>query len=377
MLFKNKSAMPTAESALPGRDEPAFEISGVHAVNGHSIVPPFPEGIDVAIFALGCFWGAERLYWQTPGVYSTAVGYAGGFTPNPTYEEACSGRTGHAEAVLVAFDPTQVTYMELLKIFFEEHDPTQGMRQGNDVGSQYRSAIYFTSDQQEAEARAAADAYAKALADAGKGEVTTEIASAGPFYFAEEYHQQYLHKVPNGYCGLKGTGVTCALPRVDATPTPEATPQTEAPVSETTSEHQSDPKLKPLPSSDDEWKQVLTPAQYDVLRNAGTERAFAGAYTDVEDPGLYRCMACGNPLYRSDTKFHSGSGWPSFTEPIAPDAIEVIEDRSHGMVRTEVRCGRCHSHLGHVFPDGPKDKGGLRYCMNSCALDLDPEAADA
>ena len=380
MLFsRTKSEIPTPDSALPGRPEPAFQISGVHAVNGHSIIPPFPDGIEVAVFALGCFWGAERLYWQTPGVWATAVGYAGGFTPNPTYEEACSGRTGHAEAVLVAYDPALVSYMDLLKIFFEEHDPTQGMRQGNDVGSQYRSAIYFTSDQQEREARVAADAYAKALADAGKGGVTTEIASAGPFYYAEEYHQQYLHKVPNGYCSLKGTGVTCALPRVveTATPSDVATEPDAAPDPEGEAPLLDDAKLKALPTSDEEWKARLTPDQYAVLRNAGTERAFAGTYTDVEDPGLYRCMACGNPLYRSDAKFHSGSGWPSFTEAVSPDAIEVIEDHSHGMSRTEVRCARCHSHLGHVFPDGPRDRGGLRYCMNSCALDLDAEPTDA
>ena len=373
---RSKSELPTTETALAGRDEPAFEISGVHAVNGHSIVPPFPDGIEVAVFALGCFWGAERLFWNIPGVYSTAVGYAGGITPNPTYEEACSGRTGHAEAVLVAFDPAQVTYRALLQVFFDEHDPTQGMRQGNDVGSQYRSAIYFTSDDQEAEARAAADAFDKALAEAGKGQVTTEIASAGPFYYAEEYHQQYLHKVPNGYCGLKGTGVTCALPGPAASaaadpaePAAVGSPGADAAVDAGASS--ADPGLKPLASSDDEWRERLTPDQYAVLRNAGTERAFAGAYTDLEDDGLYRCMACGNPLYRSDAKFHSGSGWPSFTEAISPDAVEVIEDHSHGMTRTEVRCARCHSHLGHVFPDGPQDRGGLRYCMNSCALDLE------
>ena len=376
MLFsRSKSELPTPETALPGRDEPAFEISGVHAVNGHSIIPPFPDDIEIAVFALGCFWGAERLFWQTPGVWTTAVGYAGGITPNPTYEEACSGRTGHAEAVLVGFDPTQVTYAELLKVFFEEHDPTQGMRQGNDVGSQYRSAIYFTSDEQERMAIEAADAYSKALVDAGRKPVTTEIASAGPFYYAEEYHQQYLFKVPNGYCGLKGTGVTCALPRAaEPVATTTADASGEASVTDPTAD---DAKLKPLASSDDEWRERLTPDQYAVLRNAGTERAFAGAYTDVEDDGLYRCMACGNPLYRSDAKFHSGSGWPSFTEAISPDAVEVIEDRSHGMTRTEVRCARCHSHLGHVFPDGPQDRGGLRYCMNSCALDLDPETAEA
>jgi len=360
MLFsRTKPALPTAETALAGRAEPAFAISGVHAVNGNSIVPPWPEGHETAIFAMGCFWGAERIFWRLPGVFATAVGYAGGFTPNPTYEETCSGRTGHTEAVLVVFDPAVTSYRRLLEVFFTEHDPTQVDGQGNDHGTQYRSAVYTTTDQQLAEATAAFGTFGQALAEAGKRPIATELAPAGEFFYAEEYHQQYLHKVPNGYCGLQGTGLVCQLP--DPT-------TMEDPVSD-------DPKLKALPATDAEWKARLTPAQYQVLREAGTERAFAGAYTDVEEPGLYRCMACGNPLYTSDAKFHSGSGWPSFTEAVSPDAIELVDDSSHGMVRTEVRCGRCHSHLGHVFPDGPADRGGLRYCMNSCALDLDPDAA--
>ncbi|MBX3314153.1 MAG: peptide-methionine (S)-S-oxide reductase MsrA [Actinobacteria bacterium] len=208
---RTKPPMPTAETALPGRDEPAFRISGVHAVNGHPITPPFPAEIETAIFALGCFWGAERLFWKLPGVYATAVGYAGGFTPNPTYEETCSGLTGHTESVLVAYDPTVVTYEQLLKVFFEEHDPTQVDRQGNDVGTQYRSAVYWTTPEQEREAKAAAAAYEAALRDAGLGPVATELGPAGPFWYAEEYHQQYLHKVPNGYCGLQGTGVVCTI----------------------------------------------------------------------------------------------------------------------------------------------------------------------
>lgn len=372
MLFgRSKPEMPTAETALPGRSEPAFDISGVHAVNGHSILPPWPEGHDVAIFAMGCFWGAERIFWRQPGVYATAVGYAGGFTENPTYEETCSGRTGHTEAVLVVFDPSEISYRRLLEVFFTEHDPTTLHRQGNDVGTQYRSAIYWTSDEQEREVLAAAEAYGKALAEAGRGAITTELASAGPFFYAEEYHQQYLHKVPNGYCGLQGTGVTCQLPGPAADLDVEVTDEQVA----DSVPAAGDPGLKPLATSDEEWRERLSPEQYQVLRQAGTERAFTGAYTDVEDEGLYRCMACGNPLYRSDAKFHSGSGWPSFTEAISPDAVEVIEDRSHGMVRTEVRCARCHSHLGHVFPDGPRDRGGLRYCMNSCALDLEPDPA--
>src|SRR5438034_1036217 len=185
---------------------------GQAEVLGRPLGPPFPEGVETAVFALGCFWGAERLFWLMPGVYTTAVGYAGGLTPNPTYEEVCSGRTGHAEAVLVAFDPKKVSYESLLKTFFEEHDPTQGMRQGNDVGTQYRSAIYYTNDEQRRAAEMVRDEYNGALEAAGKDATTTEIAPAGPFYYAEDYHQQYLHKVPNGYCGLKGPGVTCRIP---------------------------------------------------------------------------------------------------------------------------------------------------------------------
>ncbi len=201
--------MITPEEALPGRDRPAFAVPERHEVLGTPIQPPFPDAIETAVFALGCFWGAERLFWQMPGVYTTAVGYSGGVTPNPTYEEACSGRTGHAEAVLVAFDPKLVSYESLLKTFFEEHDPTQGMRQGNDIGTQYRSAIYYTTEEQRLAAEAARDMYNDALKERGFDPITTEIAPAGPFYYAEDYHQQYLHKVPHGYCGLQGTGVSC------------------------------------------------------------------------------------------------------------------------------------------------------------------------
>ena len=208
LFGRTKSRMVTADEAIPGRAVPAFPVPARHAVLDAPIAPPFSPGVETAFFAMGCFWGAERLFWQTPGVYTTAVGYEGGFTPHPTYEEVCSGMTGHAEAVLVAFDPQQVSYGELLKIFFEGHDPTQGMRQGNDIGTQYRSAIYTTSPEQLAEAEAAKAAYDAALRDLGHTPTTTEVAPAGPFYFAEEYHQQYLHKVPNGYCGLGGCAVS-------------------------------------------------------------------------------------------------------------------------------------------------------------------------
>jgi peptide-methionine (S)-S-oxide reductase len=212
MLNPEKTRMSSPEDALLGRSEPAFTVPETHAVLGTPIKAPFPEGIETAYFALGCFWGAERLFWDLDGVYTTAVGYMNGTTPNPTYDEVCSARTGHAEAVLVAFDPNKVSYADLLKIFFEEHDPTQGMRQGNDVGTQYRSGIYFVDDAQRATAEMARDAYDESLKAAGKESTTTEVEPAGPFYYAEEYHQQYLHKVPNGYCGLAGTGVTCRIP---------------------------------------------------------------------------------------------------------------------------------------------------------------------
>ena len=186
-------------------------VPAAHHTNGHPLTGPWPEGYATAIFALGCFWGAERLFWKTPGVWSTAVGYAGGFTPNPTYEEVCSGRTGHAESVLVVFDPQKVSYEQLLKVFWEGHDPTQGMRQGNDSGTQYRSAIYTTSPAQRAAADASKNMFQERLRAAGFGDITTEIADAGTFYYAEPYHQQYLAKNPNGYCGLGETGVSCPV----------------------------------------------------------------------------------------------------------------------------------------------------------------------
>jgi peptide-methionine (S)-S-oxide reductase len=212
MLFgRQKSVMVTPEAALPGRPERPFRIGSTHAVLGVPIEPPYPAGLEVAVFGMGCFWGAERVFWQLEGVHATAVGYAGGYTPNPTYEEVCSGRTGHAEVVQVVFDPQRISYPELLKVFWESHDPTQGMRQGNDVGTQYRSAIYVTSDAQRQAAEESKVAFEKVVTEAGYGATTTEIAPAGPFYFAEDYHQQYLHKVPNGYCGLGGTGLSCPV----------------------------------------------------------------------------------------------------------------------------------------------------------------------
>ena len=207
-LFRKSLELPTKEQALPGRTA-KMPVPEKHYVNGNKLTPPFPAGMEVAYFGLGCFWGAERVFWQLPGVYTTAVGYAGGETPNATYEEVCSGRTGHTEAVLVVFDPKRISYQQLLKTFWESHDPTQGMRQGNDVGTQYRSAIYWTTPEQKQLAEASRTAYEPALKSARYGAITTEIREAPPFYYAEDYHQQYLAKNPHGYCGLGGTGVSC------------------------------------------------------------------------------------------------------------------------------------------------------------------------
>ena len=209
-MFGRTPRLPTPEEALPGRAEP-IEIGERHFVSGNRIVPPFPEGSALADFGLGCFWGAERVFWSLPGVHATAVGYQGGTTPNPSYREVCTGRTGHAEVVRVVYDPARLRYEDLLRAFWEAHDPTQGMRQGNDVGTQYRSAIYVHSEAQRRAAEASRDAYARALQASGLDAPTTEIREAPPFYYAEDYHQQYLAKNPGGYCGLGGTGVSCPI----------------------------------------------------------------------------------------------------------------------------------------------------------------------
>jgi peptide-methionine (S)-S-oxide reductase len=210
MFFKEHTGIPSKAEALPGRAE-RMPVPAAHFVNGHPIVPPFPAGLEQAVFAMGCFWGAERKFWQTPGVYSTAVGYIAGHTPNPTYREVCTGMTGHTEAVLVVFDPKLVRYEDLLQVFWESHDPTQGMRQGNDMGTQYRSGIYAADDTQRRAAEQSRDLYQPKLTAAGYGRITTEIIPATEFYYAEEYHQQYLAKNPGGYCGIGGTGVSCPV----------------------------------------------------------------------------------------------------------------------------------------------------------------------
>jgi peptide-methionine (S)-S-oxide reductase len=210
LFLRKPLGLLPAEDTLAGRDEP-MRVPDRHYVLGTPLEPPFPEGLETVVVGMGCFWGAERVFWQAPGVYTTAVGYAGGATPNPTYEEVCTGRTNHTEAVLVVFDPKETSYAEMLRLFWENHDPTQGMRQGNDVGTQYRSAIYWTSEAQREAAEASLAKFQEELRQAGYGDITTEIAAAGPFYYAEDYHQQYLAKNPNGYCGLGGTGVACPV----------------------------------------------------------------------------------------------------------------------------------------------------------------------
>ena len=211
MLFRKKADMVPESDALPGRTDQTIQVPDAHFVNGNPLRGPWPDGFETAVFGMGCFWGAERKFWETDGVYSTFVGYAGGFTPNATYEEVCSGRTGHAEVVGVVYDPSAVSFEQILRVFWENHDPTQGMRQGNDVGTQYRSAIYFTDESQRSAVELSVKMYQERLNDAGYGEITTEVAPLGEFFYAEPYHQQYLAKNPNGYCGIGGTGVSCPV----------------------------------------------------------------------------------------------------------------------------------------------------------------------
>ena len=211
MFGSRKTTLVTADEALPGRTDQTMPVPAAHFINGRPLTGPWPEGYETAIFGMGCFWGAERKFWELPEVWSTAVGYAGGFTPNPTYEETCSARTGHTEAVLVVFDPAKISYESLLKVFWENHDPTQGMRQGNDAGTQYRSGIYAFTPEQKAAAEASKDVFQKVLTERRYGPITTEIIDAPPFYFAEDYHQQYLSKNPRGYCGVGGTGAVCPI----------------------------------------------------------------------------------------------------------------------------------------------------------------------
>ena len=296
--------------------------------------------VEIAYFATGCFWGAERRFWSLHGVLETSVGYMGGSKEDPTYEEVCTGRTGHAEMVQVTFDQEKISYEELLKEFWTMHDPTTLNAQGNDIGSQYRSSIYTTSEAQNELATKTRHLYAKEISKVGYGEIVTEIlpATNEKYWPAEEYHQKYLLKNPNGYDCHSSTGV-------------------------------------PFPAmlDDDELRARLDPLSFDVLRRGATERPFTGEYVDTETVGVYKCKVCSAELFRSDTKFHSGCGWPSFYAPTKEDAVLLIEDRSLApRVRTEVRCASCDSHLGHVFEgegyDVPTDQ---RWCINSVSLLLE------
>lgn len=296
-------------------------------------------GKEVAYFATGCFWGAERRFWQLPGVIKTSVGYQGGEIENPTYEMVCTGKTNHAETVEVVFNPKKISYHRLLAEFFMMHDPTSLNQQGNDVGTQYRSAIFTATPEQEVLAKNGVRIYQKELDKQGLGKIVTQIASANShkYWLAEEYHQRYLEKNPNGYDCHSSTGV-------------------------------------PFPILDEaELKQRVDSLSYEVLRHAATERPFTGKYTDSEEIGIYRCKACNAKLFESETKFHSNCGWPSFYAPIDNDAVLLLEDRSLGpRVRIEVRCANCNSHLGHVFEgEGYETPTDQRWCINSVSLNLE------
>ena len=297
-----------------------------------------------AYFATGCFWGAERRFWQMAGVLNTSVGYMGGSTSTPTYKEVCTGATGHAEVVRVEFDPAQISYEQLLSAFWEMHDPTTLNRQGNDVGTQYRSAIFFVDENQQNAAQQSKEIYQRELDRLGFDSITTEITLAPSYWAAEEYHQRYLEKNPNGYDCHATTGV----------PFPALVKGYSHPIDE------------------NELKSRVDNLSFNVLRRAATEAPFSGEYTDEESVGVYRCKACNSELFRSEHKFHSGCGWPSFYQPTTNDAVELIADHSLGRVRTEVRCARCGSHLGHVFEgegyDTPTDE---RWCINSVSLVLE------
>ncbi|MFR7963342.1 MAG: peptide-methionine (S)-S-oxide reductase MsrA [Alphaproteobacteria bacterium] len=290
-----------------------------------------------AIFAAGCFWGVQAAFDAVPGVWSTRVGYTGGSAVNPSYEQVCRGNTGHAEAVEIAYDPEQVSYDELLDVFFSIHNPTTRDRQGPDIGHQYRSAIFYLN----AEQKEAAVAKILELNRSGKfpAPIVTEIVPAKTFYPAEDYHQDYLKKQGLKTCGSNDMRM------------------------EEEEEEETD--------DEQEWKKKLTPLQYDVLRRKGTERPFTGRYYRFDEDGTYSCAACGNPIFMSQDKFDSGCGWPSFDKAI-PGHVKFTPDFSHGMERIEVTCARCGSHLGHVFEDGPTETGD-RFCINSAAMNFTPE----
>jgi peptide methionine sulfoxide reductase msrA/msrB len=336
---------------------------------------------EQATFAAGCFWGVESAFRHVDGVVATAVGYTGGSLANPTYKQVCTGRTEHAEAVLVTFEPSKVSYAELLDVFWSSHDPTTLNRQGPDVGTQYRSAIYFHTPEQEKIAR-------QSLAEAEKlgvfkRKIVTEIEQATQFYSAEDYHQQYFQK--QGMEESCHVGIASVHTKLAADAKAKRIGAGQSTGAQPTANNQAaascDPKDENAACGVSHWKAMseeelrkkLTPEQYQIARKAGTERAFTGKYWDDHRPGIYHCAVCGQELFDAKTKFESGTGWPSFWQPIKPGSVTENRDSSHGMVRTEAVCSRCQSHLGHVFDDGPRPTG-KRYCMNSAVLDLEVKA---